>query len=338
MKLQTDNNKKTKLNIGKIIGRTLIIILIFIVFLVALFFSSMAVIIKGPSKTAKNLFVTTCMETSFAKLFPPIYLSDKEIEEIKKANTVVTNTAVTDVNTEFVKPQIKNKDEKPIEIVEITGATYKGKMLIIKDPKRVKLVSPQKYGVDASGEKLDVMMKKYNAVAGINGGGFEDENGGGNGGIPIGIVINNSKFLYGENCGPTNVIGFDNNNVLHVGTMTAKQAKERNLRDAVSFGPSLIVNSTPMKTVGSSGGLNPRTAIGQRADGAVLFLVIDGRQPHSLGATYKDLVDVMTKHGALNAGNLDGGSSSVLYYNDELLSTCASLYGPRKIPNGFIVI
>ncbi len=297
----------------------------------------MAVIIHGPSKTARNLFVTTCMETSFAKLFPPLYLSDSEIEQIQKANSVVENTEVTDEKTEFVKPVIKDEDE-PIELIEISGSTFKGKMLIVKDPSRVKVASPDVLGEDASGEKLLTMMKKKNAVAGINGGGFTDENGVGNGGQPLGIVLRDGVFIYGETCGPTNIVGLDDKNVLHVGTMTAAQAKERNLRDAVSFGPSLIVNSKPMKTVGSSGGLNPRTAIGQRADGAILLLVIDGRQPHSLGATYKDLVDVMVEHKAVNAGNLDGGSSSVLYYNDELISTCASLYGPRKIPNGFIVI
>lgn len=335
MKLQTKSNRMT---VGKVIGRTSIIILILISFIVILFFSAMAVIIHGPSKSARNLFVTTCMETSFAKLFPPLYLSDNEIEDIKKANSVVDNNEVTVATTEFVKPDTQKEEEEPIELVEISGSTFKGKMLIIKDPSRVKLASPDSFGETASGEKLEVMMKKNNAGAGINAGGFEDENGTGNGGIPLGIVIKDGRFLYGENCGPSNVIGLDNKNVLHVGTMSAKQAKERNLRDAVSFGPSLIVNSKPMKTVGSSGGLNPRTAIGQRADGAILFLVIDGRQPHSLGATYKDLVDVMTEHGATNAGNLDGGSSSVLYYNGELISTCASLYGPRKIPTGFIVI
>ena len=120
--------------------------------------------------------------------------------------------------------------------------------------------------------------------------------------------------------------------------MTVAQMKERKIRDAVSFGPALIVNSNPMKTTGSSGGLNPRTAIGQRKDGSVLLLVIDGRQPHSLGANFKDLIDVMQKYGAVNAGNLDGGSSSMLYYNNELITTCASLYGPRKIPNGFAVL
>ena len=88
---------------------------------------------------------------------------------------------------------------------------------------------------------------------------------------------------------------------------------------------------------GSGGGLNPRTVLGQRADGAVLMLVIDGRQPHSLGATYKDCIDVMLEYGAVNAGNLDGGSSTILLYDGEVRNVCASLYGPRNLPTAFIV-
>ena len=92
-----------------------------------------------------------------------------------------------------------------------------------------------------------------------------------------------------------------------------------------------------MEVSGTSGGINPRTVIGQRADGAVLLLVIDGRQAHSLGATYKDCINVMLEHGAVNAGNLDGGSSTVLFYNGEIVNNCAALTGSRWIPTAFIV-
>lgn len=320
------------------IGRFFILLGIIIFSAIILFFSAMWIVIHGPSKAAKELFVVTCMETSFAKLFPPLYLSETEIKEIQQRNSIVANTEVTDETITFTPPTPQQEQQPEIEVIDIIGGTYKGKMMIVKDPSRIKLASPDRFGEDAEGIKLDVMMKAENAIAGINGGGFVDENGVGNGGIPLGIVVKNGVFLYGENASYTNVIGFDENNVLHVGSMSAAQAKERKIRDAVSFGPSLIVNSKPMKTVGTAGGLNPRTAIGQRADGSVLLLVIDGRQPHSLGATYKDLVDIMVEYEAVNAGNLDGGSSSMMYYNGELISTCASLYGPRKIPTGFIII
>ena len=119
--------------------------------------------------------------------------------------------------------------------------------------------------------------------------------------------------------------------------MTGQQALNMGLRDAVSFGPVLMVNGERAKVEGTGGGLNPRTAIGQRADGLYVYLFIDGRQPHSLGATYKDLIDVMEQYEAVNACNMDGGSSSVMFYQGELLNVCASLYGSRKMATSWLV-
>ena len=123
--------------------------------------------------------------------------------------------------------------------------------------------------------------------------------------------------------------------ILHVGKMTAKEAVNAKIRWAVSFGPTLIVNGQPCS--GLISGVNPRTAIGQRADGAVLLLVIDGRQVNSLGASYGDLADIMLEYGAVNASNLDGGSSTLMIYRGETLNVCASVYGPRAIATSFLV-
>ena len=112
---------------------------------------------------------------------------------------------------------------------------------------------------------------------------------------------------------------------------------ERGLRGAVSFGPAFIINGEPVDVTGSGGGLNPRTVMGQREDGAVLLLTIDGRQPHSLGANYQDCIKVMQDYGAVNAANLDGGSSTLMIYEGKTVNYCASLYGSREIPTSFLV-
>ena len=117
--------------------------------------------------------------------------------------------------------------------------------------------------------------------------------------------------------------------------MTANQAKDLGIRDALTFGPALIINGEPQADYGS--GLNPRTAIGQRADGAVLLLVIDGRQPGSLGACHADTTEIMLSFGAVNAANLDGGSSSLMVYQDEVISNKSGLTGDRNLPTCFLV-
>ena len=176
-------------------------------------------------------------------------------------------------------------------------------------------------------------------MAAINGGAFEDAGGGGNGGMPVGVVVSDGNLLRkSSGSGDENVtVGFDQDNKLVVGVMTGSQAIERGIRDAVTFGPALVVNGEPVGVSGSGSGLNPRSAIGQRADGAVLMLVIDGRQVNSLGATLSDLIEIMLEYGAVNAANLDGGSSSLLYYEGEYLNRGVVLTGSRDIPTAFIV-
>lgn len=320
------------------LSKTIAVIFVVILALLIFLYGAMALVVHGPSPYAKELFVTTCMETSFAKYFPPMYLSDEEIDGIIAENAVVELEEVTETDSDFSdnSADASNKDQPDIEVIEVSGTTFKGQALLVKDPSRVVLESPPSFGADSSGEKLIDMIKKVDGVAGINAGGFVDDSGVGNGGIPTGIVIKNSQIMYGADDSGV-VVGFDDKNVLRVGSMTAKKAKELNLRDAVSFGPALVVNGKAAPISGRGGGLNPRSAIGQREDGTVILLTVDGRQPHSLGATYGDMVDLMIELKAVNAGNLDGGSSTMMYYNNELINQCASLYGPRKIATGFIV-
>lgn len=182
-------------------------------------------------------------------------------------------------------------------------------MVVVTDPSRVFVGTSGDYKGEA-GINVPAICDKYGATLAINAGGFEDIGGVGNGGTPLGIVMSEGQLKYGNVNSSYDLIGFDNNNVFVIGQMTGQQAIDRGIRDAVSFGPFLILNGTPLEVSGMGGGLNPRTAIGQRADGAVLLLIIDGRQTHSLGASMNDLINVMLDFGAVNAANLDGGTSS----------------------------
>ena len=114
--------------------------------------------------------------------------------------------------------------------------------------------------------------------------------------------------------------------------------RDANIQYGCCFGPVLVHNGEGVDPDSLADSINPRTAIGQRSDGAVLMLVIDGRQVISLGATYQDLVEIMLRYGAVNACNLDGGSSSLMYYNDEYVNNCASVIGIRPVPSSFIVL
>jgi exopolysaccharide biosynthesis protein len=211
-------------------------------------------------------------------------------------------------------------------------------MLIIKDPSRVFVGIPDSFGANSSGLTVYNMIKKYDAVAGTNAGGFYDPNGQGTGGIPDGIVIYEYELLCGDLYTQYNLAGLDGNGILHVGLMTGQQAMDAGIKYAASYGPALVKNGKYTGgTYGLGGGLNPRTAIGQRADGAILLLVINGRSLESLGATLDDLAEIMLAHGAVNATNLDGGSSSIMIMNDEYLTSSAYIFGERVVATAILV-
>ncbi|WMJ85000.1 phosphodiester glycosidase family protein [Oscillospiraceae bacterium LTW-04] len=301
-------------------------------------FGASAVVFRGPSPAARDLAVSTLMETSAAKFVVRLFLSEEEIDIILAKNAVVISDAVTDSDLVHIPDQKDRFNLDAITIEDVSGPTFKGKMMVVNDPARLYVATPAAFGLESGGLRVEEMVKRDGAAAGVNAGGFADENGVGNGGTPLGIVIQNGVLTFGDPAAHSIVIGFDRENKLVVGSMTGDQALARGVRDAVSFiTPALIVNGKAANILGTGGGLNPRTAIGQRADGAVLLLVIDGRQAHSIGANYKDLIDVMLQYGAVNAANLDGGSSTLMVYNDEILNVCASLYGSRKLPTAILV-
>lgn len=263
--------------------------------------------------------------------------SDSGSETVPHDSSSGGDETETDSGTETSVPE----NDDGIEIVKIQGKTYNGTLMIVTDPSRVSLGTLSAYGESYKGKSLRDFVSDANAIGGINAGGFWDEGGNGTGAVPEGIVISDGKIVWGDAATEYKcVIGFDKNHVLIVGNMTGQEALDRGIVEGLNFehGPMLVCNGVPQNTKRAlGGGLNPRTAIGQRADGAVLLLVINGRQADSLGATYNDLVNEMVKYGAVNAANLDGGSSTLMVYKGETMNQSAYFFGERKLPNVFLV-
>ena len=312
---------------------------------------------KGPSRSLGDLLTVSMLETSALKFVPRIYYSKAEVDAIKARNEVGELEEETDTSMIVIAgptPEPGNEDAAPVatpkpenliveenglQIFEVHGPTYNGWIMVVQDPSRVAVGVCRENFNSKPGLVLHEIAARYNAIAAINGGGFSDEGGLGNGGRPIGLVISNGEVLNKASINSDHniVMGFDQDDKLVIGKMTSDEAVSKGLRDALAFGPALVVNGEPAKFSGSSSGLNPRTAIGQRRDGAVLLLVIDGRQASSLGATYADMINVLMEYEAFNAANLDGGSSSMLWYNGEYINKGVILTGSRELPTAFIV-
>lgn len=226
----------------------------------------------------------------------------------------------------------------PVTVTPISGPTYRGWLLTVPDPARI-IVGTSRY-LGSYGERPSLMAGREGALAAVNGGGFMDPAGEGYGGAPIGVTMSEGRVVPADpDDGSDYVLGFDLQDALVAGKWTIAQARALGIRDAVSFKPLLIVNGHPRITQGDGGwGVGPRTAIGQRADGTVLFVVVDGRQPGSLGATLREVQDVLLRDGAVTAANLDGGSSTVLWKDGQILNHPSSPYGERPVPTAFLVM
>lgn len=328
--------RRLKASIRRFSKKTFLLILTVLLTVLIFGYAGALILFRGPSPTFRNMIVTTFMETRRGKAIIHMFFTDDQINEILYKNSVEYTIDTTPNNNEdFVIPE-EEKDQ--ILIDDIKGPTFTGKMMVIRDPSRIQLGVNTLMG---SEHRAGFLVQDYvvaeNAVAGINAGGFDDPNGKGDGSIPYGIVIKDGELVSGKLTDWNSVIGFNQENHLIVGSMTAQEALDWGIRDAVTFGPVFIIDGNVATITGTGGGLNPRTIIGQRADGSVLFLVIDGRQPNSLGASYEDCIRVMMNYGAINAANLDGGSSSVMVYNGEIVNNVVSLYGDRTVPTAWIV-
>lgn len=310
-------------------------------------------LLYGPYPKFRNWLVTTAMTTMNHQYLATIFYSYETIEEILAQNKVIEpdkDTNLDIINTDKIETKIykdkyekeilEHKEDEPYKMIEVSGDNYSGYLVAIYDPSKIKVVTSKNLGT--AGEYLIDMAKRENALVAINGGGFLDENGLGTGAEVSGIVIKDGKILnttrYTRAGG---IIGFTNDNKLYLGRVTANEAINLGIRDAVEFGPFLIVNGEPSKVVGNGGyGLHPRTVIGQRKDGVVLFLVIDGRRIGCMGADMDDLIEIMTRYGAYNAANLDGGNSSALIINNELINhpiNWDNREETRPIATGFIL-
>jgi exopolysaccharide biosynthesis protein len=349
---------------GTFLLRMMSFVLTFVVALAVTLFISLKMLCSDSFPHVQQTFVTTILETGQLKFLASWFLSPEEIQAIVDQNSMKEFDVEVDTDLiqlcGFGSAGLESGNEQDssedIEIFEVAGNTYSGTMMIVKDPSRVSLATI--YPWRETGVTLDELVKSNNAIAGINGGLYNSSNN--SGGKPYGVIVSNGEIQHNK---PKEypglvLVGFTEANILQIvdiSEMTSEDVvnlvADMKIRDAVTFQEEasdannhfvqLIINNEVRELNGMGSGLNPRTAIGQRADGAVLMFVTDGRgKAGHLGASCADLIAVMQEYGAVNAANLDGGSSSCMYYQDEYLMTSVTFYYANsswKLPAGFIV-
>ena len=311
-------------------------------------------IMYGPWPKIRNLYVNTAMKTMNHQYFANIFYSDEKIQEIMSNNYFIaieedTNTDDIVINTTEKDKYDSKYDEEILtrdnpddlyKVIDLKVGTSNGYLVAIYEPEKVRLISTKQFNVGGYGERILTMCERYGGLVCINGGGFVDNGYGSD--IPTGVVIQNDEVTWGgEDGARDNIIGMTEDGILKLmSNATAEEALEAGVYDGMVFGPFLIVNGEPLEIVGDPWGQAPRVAIAQRKDGVILFLVVDGEN-YINGASLQDMVDILTKYGAYNAANLDGGQSSSLVINGQLYNNppaAAKRQGGRYVVTGWGLI
>lgn len=290
----------------------------------------------GPFRQVRNTAVGVSWNSLRHQYIARLFLPEDRILRIISGSSAVDPTASGEPLQQL---QFGENDTDKMDLYLIKGKRFTGRLVVVYDPTRVKVGYSADFPV--SGETTGRIARRNDAAAAINAGGFVDEQSAGTGGTPMGFIIHQGKVVYNR-CGSEetrqDTAAFTEAGMLIVGKHSIRQLREYGVREAVSFGPPLVVNGNPTIRQGDGGwGIAPRTAIAQRRNGEVLFLTIDGRSQNSIGATLREVQDLLLKFGAVNAVNLDGGASTTLYFNGKVINNPSERLGERAVPSVFMV-
>ena len=353
--------------LGRIIRRFFLVLFTVVILVLAALVLVMNLVFNGPSPAARDKLTMTLIEASATKWVPALFIGEDTVAEIRESvsdsglDEDVTDTTKVIIQANNVITGNSNEwDSYPdgVRIERRSGDTYNAHIMIVRNPAQVYMgTSTEKFSTAIPGKRItEVMAENPDVIAAINAGAFNDDGTASSyvGSTPLGLVMSNGNCVWtsGKQPGLEGFAGCNDDNML-VGAKTnlsQSEAENPQIRDGGCFAPVLIVNGeVNLEAYNNKSGFNPRTAIGQRADGAVIFVCIDGRQAGSLGGTYADIINIMQEYGAVNACNMDGGSSSVMMYRDTYgkLGTAGETVmvnnysllksQPRRMPNFWMV-
>lgn len=303
------------------------------------------VFVYGPIDYAKVFWITTAMETANHQYLANIFYSESTIKDVMSSNyleevdedtdassiTIGKEEKVTSFTSIYEKEILEREEGALYKLIQFKYKEFDCHMVVVYDPTRIQAVHNKKLN---QGKILSEIVKENDAILGINGGGYSWSNG-----YPRGHVVHDGKIVYSSSTGKFNTAAINEDGVLIAGSLSAKDIKDKKVKEALSFGPTLIVNGKAATFKGNGGtGLNPRTVIAQRKDGIMLLLVVNGYGSRlswkGRGGVYvTDLIKILQRYGAYNAVNMDGGSSTTMVIGDKLINDPCE---PQKNGQDFI--
>lgn len=310
-----------------------------VLLLVYLYVSCSILLFHGPFPALRHYVIDIFTTSMHGYLLRPLSIYTLSTAEIAKDTPKLTSTSAGLTSQALASMDYSQIHDSSIKIVDYSTPTFSAKVMMIRDPQRLQVAVTKFRG--NVGQTVSELVDQNHAVAGVNGGAFNDNNNWrGTGGVPLGITIVNGKVAEGSAAGQQAIIALTSNGALIVGTYSLSDLEALHVTQALSFGPVLVQNGQDMVQGTGNWGYAPRTAIGQTAEGTILLVVTDGRYINGLnnvGASLQDMAQVMLHYGAVTAANLDGGSSATMVYQGKLVNQPSDVLGQREVATAFIV-
>ena len=327
--------KKKKISFKLLLG--------FIVF--QMFFTAITapfVLLYGPFENAKKTFLGTAYDSMHYQWLATTFMSEDKIKEILGRNEEIASGSEVAEEDLVDIPKVKDDSVKCYPIEGTEGAKFNGYVIEVADATRVKVGVSSMLGTQ--GEKTSKIAKNNKAIAAINGGAFTDDSNGEaytqNGGLPSGLIMMEGEERYND------ITSLDKKNstaiitkkgILRAGNYSINEIREMgDVSEALTFGPVLISGGVKVNSLPESG-TSPKTLLGQKKDGTMVLVVLDSNSETRVCANIREAQNVMYNLGCVTAINLDGGKSTTMYYDGEVVNNPSNDTGERAIASGFIV-
>ncbi len=257
-------------------------------------------------------------------LLKAFVLPDVQVVAVAE-ETETSATAESTAATTTTEPKItaSSYEDDHINISIDTQVVYDTTVYVVdvqvSDPSYLKTALAQNTFGRNIKEATSTIAEEQDAILAINGDfyGFRD----------TGYVLRNGT-LYRDTSGDAQDLVIDSNgdfSIVEEGEVSADELAANGAQQVLSFGPALVEDGEIVvgteDEVGQSMTSNPRTAIGQISENHYVLIVSDGRTDESAGLSLYQLAEVFAEQGAQTAYNLDGGGSSTLYFNGQVINT-----------------
>lgn len=219
-------------------------------------------------------------------------------------------------------------------VLDGDGNNSRGVLAICKDTSQLRLCAAST--LPDFGETVGDICEENGGLLAVTGSAFGDD-GSSDGGALSGLAICSGTEL-GTAMGAAGDKRLELREDDRMYVVDSADPVESGTRDACEFGPALIVDGENVAESSSWNTPQPRAVIGQSDRLETMMVVIEGRLTDSMGCGIAPIAEKLLEYGCVQAMNLDGGTSAILYYKGAYITRCSNTAAPegRKLPTAWV--